>query len=56
MGHSSIVVSESYVKLASTGARKAHGKAFGGQALNLIPVSEMGAVLKQFRKISKSRA
>jgi integrase/recombinase XerD len=56
MGHSSIVVSESYVKLASTGARKAHGKAFGGQALNLIPVSEMGAVLKQFRKMSKSRA
>jgi integrase/recombinase XerD len=39
MGHSSISVSESYVKMASQGARDAHRKAFGqgykGYALNL---------------------
>jgi len=53
MGHSSISVSESYVKMASQGARDAHQKAFGqgykGYALNLSG-SLAGQVLRAFRQ------
>ncbi len=47
------MVSESYVKLASTKARQAHGKAFGGpqkvQALNLSRSEGPKEVLRRFR-------
>lgn len=53
MGHSSIMVSESYVKLASTRARQAHGRAFGGplkvQALNLSGSLGPLEVLRRYR-------
>jgi integrase/recombinase XerD len=58
MGHSSITVSENYVKLASNRGRQAHEKAFGGgfqaQALQLVPHSDVAFVLKQFRKNSNA--
>jgi site-specific recombinase XerD len=50
MGHSSIAVSENYVKLASGRARQAHEKAFGN-ALRLP--TELGLLLKRFRKTSR---
>ena len=53
MGHSSIMVSESYVKLASTKAKQAHGRAFGGgykvHALNLSGSPGPQEVLKRYR-------
>ncbi len=53
MGHSSIMVSENYVKLASTKARQAHGRAFGaGQAVNALNLGALfgiEAVLKRHR-------
>lgn len=52
MGHSSISVSESYVKMASQGARDAHKKAFGqgykGYALDLTGGGH-GHILRAFR-------
>ena len=60
MGHSSIIVSENYVKLASTGARKAHGKAFGGglkvHALNLALSGGPREVLKRHRTRARKEA
>ena len=57
MGHSSIMVSESYVKLASTGARTAHRKAFEkglqGHALNLGGLFGIESVLKRFRAMDR---
>ena len=50
MGHSSISVSESYVKMASKGARDAHKKAFGAYALKLTG-GPHGALLQTFRKL-----
>jgi site-specific recombinase XerD len=53
MGHSSIMVSENYVKLASTKGRQAHQKAFGaGQyvhALNMGAMFGIESVLKRHR-------
>ncbi len=53
MGHSSISVSENYVRLSSQGARDAHKKAFGagyrGYALELAN-GVHGYVLRSFRK------
>lgn len=52
MGHSSISVSESYVKMASHAAREAHQKAFGqgykGYAVNLSS-DPQGQILRSFR-------
>lgn len=57
MGHSSIVVSESYVKLASTKARQAHGKAFGAgmkvHAVHLTPKGGPEEVLRRSRSRSR---
>lgn len=57
MGHSSIMVSENYVKLASTTARQAHRRAFGGglrvHALKLASSQGVGAVLRRFRSLSR---
>jgi integrase/recombinase XerD len=61
MGHSSIMVSENYVKLASTKARQAHEKAFGSQlavrgqalALNLGGLFGIEAVLKRHRALNR---
>ena len=54
MGHSSITVSENYVKLASSKARQAHGKAFGAphqaHALNLGGWFGVEGVLRRFRE------
>lgn len=54
MGHSSITVSENYVKLASTKARQAHGKAFGSgyqvHALNLANGFGIPSVLRMHRE------
>jgi len=53
MGHSSIMVSENYVKLASTKGRQAHQKAFGSSqqvhALNLGAFFGVESVLKRHR-------
>ncbi len=53
MGHSSIMVSESYVKLASTKAKQAHGRAFGGgnkvHALSLEGSGGPREVLRRYR-------
>jgi site-specific recombinase XerD len=53
MGHSSIVVSENYVQLASTGTREAHRRAFPTnwkkQALLLADSTGPAAILKLFR-------
>ena len=55
MGHSSIMVSENYVKLASTKARQAHRKAFEEgtkvQALRLGGFFGIESVLKRFRAL-----
>jgi site-specific recombinase XerD len=61
MGHSSIMVSENYVKLASTKARQAHGKAFGTgyrvHALNLADQGGPQTVLKRHRaRLRKAQA
>ncbi len=57
MGHSSIMVSENYVKLASTKARSAHRKAFEDgtkvHALNLGSLFGIESVLKRFRAINR---
>lgn len=57
MGHSSIMVSENYVKLASTKARSAHRRAFGDgskiHALNLGGLFGIESVLKKFRTINR---
>jgi site-specific recombinase XerD len=57
MGHSSIVVSENYVKLASTKARDAHQKAFGrgshALALDLGALYGVQSVLKRHRELNK---
>lgn len=57
MGHSSIMVSENYVKLASTKARSAHQKAFEGgykvHALNLGGLFGIESVLKRFRTLNR---
>jgi site-specific recombinase XerD len=57
MGHSSIMVSENYVKLASTKARQAHQRAFGvglkAHALNLKSSQGPETVLKRFRAITR---
>ncbi|HVM32087.1 MAG TPA: tyrosine-type recombinase/integrase [bacterium] len=50
MGHSSITVSENYVKLASTRARQAHEKAFGNALRLPPPESDFGLLIKRFRK------
>ncbi|MGH7738640.1 MAG: tyrosine-type recombinase/integrase [bacterium] len=52
MGHSSITVSENYVKLASTKSREAHQKAFGNA---LVLPSDFGRLLSRFRKFQLSR-
>jgi predicted transcriptional regulator len=53
MGHSSIVVSENYVKLASNQGRLAHQKAFGGRvhraSLNMSKDEGIVKVLRLFR-------
>ncbi len=53
MGHSSIMVSENYVKLASTKGRQAHQKAFGSSqhahALSLGALFGVESVLKRHR-------
>lgn len=58
MGHSSIMVSENYVKLASTKARSAHRKAFGDRmkvhALNLGVFFGIESVLKRFRDMGRN--
>ena len=58
MGHSSIMVSENYVKLASTKGRQAHRKAFEDgykvHALNFDVLFGIEAVLDRFRA-SKSK-
>lgn len=55
MGHSSILVSENYVKLASTKATQAHKRAFGAsqviQHLQVGRTGGAGEVLKRFRSI-----
>jgi integrase/recombinase XerC len=55
MGHSSIMVSENYVKLASTKAIKAHQKAFPttwtAMALQLQATDGPGDVLKKIRQL-----
>jgi site-specific recombinase XerD len=57
MGHSSIMVSENYVKLASTKGRQAHRKAFSDgykvSALNLTRPSGVKSVLNRFRSLSR---
>lgn len=57
MGHSSIMVSENYVKLASTKARSAHRKAFEDgfkiHALKLAGSSGIESVLKRYRTIKR---
>lgn len=57
MGHSSIMVSENYVKLASTKARSAHRKAFEERmkvhALNLGGLFGIESVLKRFRAMDR---
>ncbi|HJT23015.1 MAG TPA: tyrosine-type recombinase/integrase, partial [bacterium] len=57
MGHSSIMVSENYVKLASTKARSAHRKAFEDKmkvhALNLGGLFGVESVLKRFRSLDR---
>jgi integrase/recombinase XerD len=57
MGHSSIMVSENYVKLVSTKTRQAHGKAFGSgykvHALKLGSLFGIESVLKRFRTMSQ---
>lgn len=57
MGHSSIMVSENYVKLASTKARQAHQKAFGGgyqvHALQLGGLFGVESVLKRHRYLNR---
>jgi len=54
MGHSSIVVSENYVKLASESARSAHRKAFGTSSrthpLRLPSLQTFSALLRTVRK------
>ncbi|HTA77277.1 MAG TPA: tyrosine-type recombinase/integrase [bacterium] len=60
MGHSSIMVSENYVKLASTRGRQAHQKAFGANlqvhALNLGALFGIESVLKRHRaRIQKAQ-
>lgn len=59
MGHSSITVSENYVKLASTQAQKAHQKAFGtplkSHALNLGRSEGIPSVLRRFRTFQRKR-
>jgi len=59
MGHSSIMVSENYVKLASTKGRQAHQKAFGSSqhvhALSLGALFGVESVLKRHRtRVQKS--
>jgi site-specific recombinase XerD len=58
MGHSSITVSENYVKLASTRGRQAHGRAFGAgqqvKALNLGKFFGIESVLKRHRDRTRS--
>jgi integrase/recombinase XerD len=57
MGHSSIMVSENYVKLASTKGRQAHRKAFEEgykvHALNLGGLFGIESVLKRFRAMDR---
>lgn len=57
MGHSSIMVSENYVKLASTKARSAHRRAFEGSTkvhpLNLGGLFGIESVLKRFRALDR---
>ncbi len=57
MGHSSIVVSENYVKLASTKGRQAHRKAFEEgykvHSLNMGALFGIESVLKRFRDIKR---
>lgn len=57
MGHSSIMVSENYVKLASTKARSAHQRAFEdgsrAHALNLGALFGIESVLKRFRAMDR---
>ena len=57
MGHSSIMVSENYVKLASTKGRQAHRKAFEDSykvhALNLESLFGIESVLNRFRTMGR---
>jgi site-specific recombinase XerD len=57
MGHSSIMVSENYVKLASTKTREAYKKAFGSgykvHALKLKSNFGVGSVLRRFRTFNQ---
>jgi site-specific recombinase XerD len=59
MGHSSIMVSESYVKLASTKARQAHSRAFGGplkvHALRLGSSSGPAESLRRHRSLHRKK-
>jgi predicted transcriptional regulator len=57
MGHSSITVSENYVKLASQSAQAAHRKAFG-QSVKVHPLRLEGlfgvrSVLEKFRALPR---
>src|SRR6185369_224407 len=60
MGHSSIMVSENYVKLASTKARQAHQKAFEGgarvHAINIPKPDGVDTVLRRFRTLRRKAA
>ena len=57
MGHSSIMVSENYVKIASTSARRAHNRAFSlgfkTQALNFEQLEGPNTVLKRLRSLRR---
>jgi len=59
MGHSSIMVSENYVKLASTSTRRAHQKAFGAgfkvHAVNLGEKGGVESVLRRFRTLRRKQ-
>ena len=50
MGHSSIVVSENYVKIASSQARETHRRAFNKYALKLGPDDFAPGMLRRFRR------
>lgn len=50
MGHSSIVVSENYVKLASNQAKETHRRAFNKYALKLGPDDSAPEILRRHRR------
>jgi integrase/recombinase XerD len=56
MGHSSITVSENYVKIASNHARETHRKAFRKYALRLGPDDFAPGTLRRFRLFARREA